>query len=221
MTRSDVPRSDVAEPAEPPTPPKAYPENVLLHPAAHRAPAGSAPVAHLQELDTLALRPTATEGSLAVVLEPVMPSARQQPMVTVAAVRETVTYTLPVSEAALPQSLFKSATAKRSVLIEANVQDLAAAVGDVAAPRIALPSPLPPPLPAAIPVAISAALQPNVISLPEAAAEQVARHERTAWEIANNAGFESDQSHTLDPSSTDSDDLRTMALRLRPEKRDG
>ena len=80
-----------------------------------------------------------------------------------------------------------------------------------------MPSALPPPLPAFLP----AGVEPNVISLPDAAAELVSRNERSAWEIANNAGFESDQLHALDPRNTDSDDLRTMALRLRPEKRDG
>ena len=157
-----------------PAPSPAMAENVVMHPAIVRPanPVGPAPVQR------------ASDGMLARALEPVPPSAAE-PSVTVAAVRETVTYTLPVSDAALPRSLFDVAD-KTEKLAEQRPElpEVAIAAPSAAeAPVISLP---PPPLP----------VQPT----PDTG--------------------ESATPSTHAPETVDHDDPRTMALRLRPEKRD-
>ena len=89
--------------------------------------------------------------------------------------------------------------------------------GTVDATVAALPPPQSSPKAAVKPAATGAV----VIALPEAAAEQTARHERTAWEMANQAGFAADQSAALEPHADDADTLRTLSMRFAPEKRDG
>ena len=159
---------------------------------------------------------------LAVALEPV--AAPKQPTVTVAAVRETVTYTMPVSEAALPQSLFRAALAGHAAkhsdatvdMMATPVELITASAAPVAAAAPALTA-LPPAQAAAKPAAVESV----VISLPEAAAEQASRQERTAWEMAHQAGFDAEQTAALEPQAHETDELRTLSMRFAPERRDG
>ena len=171
-------------------------ENVVLHPAMHR------PVAQPPQQDASGDGRPMTEGTLAVALAPIAP--RWEPTVTVEAVRETVTYTLPVSDAALPQALLRAAAERRAHVIDGKVDAPKAHVPTLAA--------LPPPV---------ASGESGVISLPDAAAEHAARAERTAWETAHDAGFSAAQGQALEQAAPDNDDPRTMAMRLAPTKRDG
>ena len=185
-------------------------ENVVFHPVLQRPAAPQS-----QHEPSNYARPM-TEGTLAVAREAV--STHGEPTVTVEAVRETVTYTLPVSDAALPQALLRASAERRAAAIDAKINTVETVV--VEAPRKATPahlSALPPPLPVA-PVAPVAA-EPVVISLPEAVAELSAKTERAAWETARHAGFDAEHDAALD-HATGSDDPRTMAMRLAPTKRD-
>ncbi len=193
-------------------------ENVVLHPAMIR-PATQKPQLAPERTspERTSLDTARGESAPVTVLEPVAKAA--DPMVKVEAVRETVTYTLPASEAALPQSLFRSATASRveSVMdVKADVVELITATAQPQ-PVSERNQALPPPLPVVKPDAETSA----VISLPEASAELAARAERTAWEQARFAGFEDDQTAALDHVTVEADDFRSMAMRLAPEKREG
>ena len=186
-------------------------ENIVLHPAMRAVAPQAQPEA------TNYARPM-TEGTLAVAMEPV--ALHKEPTVTVAAVRETVTYTLPVSDAALPQALFLAAAERRAAVVDAMVETVESVVAEAPKAAPAQLSALPPPMPVAPVVANG----PVVISLPDAAAEHAAKAERAAWETAHNAGFDADQDAALDHQSEaaadDADDPRTMAMRLAPKKRD-
>jgi hypothetical protein len=137
------------------------------------------------------------------------PQQGAEPAVTVAAVRETVTYTLPVSEAALPKSLLDAA-----MRIADGTATTAARATDLAEPATKIQSP---PM-----LAVSASAE--VIALPAAEAERTARQERDDWDAAHAAGWQAEQAEALAPAvaqDMDRDDPRSMALRLRPEKREG
>ena len=156
-----------------------------------------------------------------MALEPVARVKEQT--VKVEAVRETVTYTLPVSEAALPQSLFRPASRGRA----GNETEMTAKVVElITAPAASSPAleirTLPPPLPTAkVEPASTGTEAPVVISLPEATAEHAARAERTAWEMARQVGFDDEQMAALDHQANETDDFRALAMRLAPEKREG
>lgn len=182
----------------PPLPPMAAQhassgENVVLHPAVSRP--------GLQ-----AIAPV--EGSLAMVIEqPAAPPVPPRPTVTVAATRETVTYTLPVSEAALPQALRKVITGGRPVTA-GSAEAGQAFVTSEPAPSVR-----------------AAEFEP--LALPAGDVEPA------AWQDAHAAGFEAEQLQALEAApalattsrlagepAADGDDLRSIALRLRPARRD-
>ena len=168
-------------------------ENVVLHPAVVRpAPAPA--------------QPTGAESVTGRLVE-VMPAAPER-TVTVEATRETYTYRVPVSEAAIPASLLKAATSGRATLLDAVAEPVL-----VETPNAALPPPLPP--------AQSAVVEPQIIVLPDAAAEQSARGERAGWESAHQNGWRNGHDAALTSAAIETDDTRTMALRLRPQSRDG
>ena len=142
-------------------------ENVVMHPAVHRPQSGATPTGNLaQPSGEMPQPPVATgrisSAALAIqheLAEPATtwhpaPQAPQEPSdpplqwqpssgptVTVAATRETITYTLPVSEARLPAALLA-----RSAAISRSADAIAPAADGPPAPakRDALPS-LPPP----------------------------------------------------------------------------
>ncbi len=203
--------------------------NVVMHPAAawpvaqpvaqpvHQStaqhPAASALAQPTYSSNTgSAAAAAATEGSLARDFDIPVPA----PTVTVAAVRETVTYTLPVSEAAIPPSLLRAAAAK--TVPTADVVEFS----DLVAKS------LPPPLPihsiagsedhAETPANVPGSAE--VIELPAAEADRAARAERTAWDAVHASGWQHEQAAVLDGAVQNDDDLRTMALRLRPQRRD-
>jgi len=186
-------------------------ENVVLHPAVAR-PAVTPPPLPLEAALDAAINGAGADSSqvveptsaVAVDLEPVQP----EKTVTVEAVRETVTYRVPVSEAALPQSLLKAA-GDLAIDLEPKAEE-------------ALPRALPPPLPE-MPAVVE---PPAVIALPEAAAEHSMKVERQSWDAAHQAGWRQGHDSTLNGHQAEepglpADDTRTMALRLRPAKREG
>ena len=131
---------------------------------------------------------------------------------------------MPVSEAALPQSLFRAALAGHAAkqndatvdMMATPVELITASAAPVTAAAPALTA-LPPAQAAAKPVSVDSV----VISLPEAAAEQASRQERTAWEMAHQAGFDAAQTAALEPQAHETDELRTLSMRFAPERRDG
>ena len=170
-------------------PPRAPAENVVLHPALARP----------------AEPKVAEPEAPVIILGPSVPAEVPEKTVTVEAVRETVTYKVPVSEAALPHSLMKAAEA---------ALETEAATAAIEAPR----SSLPPPLPAA-----KSAEAPQVIALTEVVAEQSAKAERAGWDAAHQSGWRPAHDAALNGQANGhsaADDTRTMALRLRPEKRE-
>ncbi len=180
-----------------------------------RPPINSAPVEHTH-VESAPVETRLGENATISILSPA--AHAREPMVKIEAVRETVTYSLPVSEAALPQSLFRTASTVKPepvMDIQADVVDLITA--DAQPQPVPARNPaLPPPLPVSKPAVETAA----VISLPDAAVELAARAERTAWEQARFAGFEGDQIASLDAVAAETDDFRSMAMRLAPEKRE-
>ncbi len=143
-----------------PSPSHPIAENVVMHPAVVRPGAPSGTAASGGASPTPVQR--ASEGMLARALEPIAaPSA--EPSVMVAAVRETVTYTLPVSEAALPRSLFGAT--EEAVNVAEHGQELR---NDATAPSTLAEAPamsLPPP-------ALSSALESPALA-PRASHEAV------------------------------------------------
>ena len=189
-------------------------DNVVLHPAVAAWPSQSPPTPASVASAHYAAMPT--EGSLARALEPEASLALRsapEPTVTVAAVRETVTYTLPVSEATVPQSLLRAA-ATQAGRVEASHASRSADIEVVVQPSSLLPPPLPTRVGIAAPAVQTTA---DVIALPTAAAEIAAGVEVQAWDDAEKAGFTEDHVAALSPGLDD--ELKTMALRLRPEKR--
>lgn len=188
------------------------PENVVLHPALAR-PTGTNGAANAEPEvrvnDAAAGRATdVVVGETAILVPETTPAEKT---VTVEAVRETVTYKVPVSEAVVPQSILRAAVAS-----DGAVESVA-----VEAPARSLPPPLP-----ETPVAARATVEtPEIIVLPEAAAEFSARAERSSWESAHQAGWHNGHDAILNGSAShadavNSEETRTMALRLRPMKRD-
>ena len=175
------------------------PENVVPHPALARpvgpqqSPSEAAP----------ALPDTAVDDAV-VVLEPAPEAAEK--MVTVEAVRETMTYKVPVSEAVLPHTIGK--------LAEETADLIAASPSPVERVRS-----LPPPLPGDAPAAHADEPEAPVILLPAAAADHRAQAERSSWERAEQEGWRNGHDHLLSGHSPEPDETRTMALRLRPSKR--
>jgi hypothetical protein len=178
-------------------------ENVVLHPAAGRSPGGqvqrpasepapSGQVVPEAGVDSRDLELDATPGTEAVASEPV---------VTIAATRESITYTVPVSEARLPPSIVSRILQSDATLAPAHPADngtpqIALEVGTL--PSVAIdpagPGPVsrtpPPPLPRL---------------------EGVARHPSAGQGPAAQSATSS-----ADPA----DDAQQMALRFGPGSRD-
>lgn len=162
--------------------PGSVPENIVFHPAVsrpHPAPGQVSPPS-------------------AGIAPPCAAPQRDDPTVTVSASRETVTYTLPAADAALPRTVLESAVTRLAKTAPACASEAGA---------------LPPPLPMPVPDDAAGA----VIALPEAAAEIIARNERQAWEEFHASGW-SGEPETASPAV---DDACGIAHRLRPERRDG
>lgn len=171
-------------------------DNVVLHPAVLRptGPLAEAPQASFDEPEAADVIPAA-------------PQPPAEPTMRVEAVRETITYSVPVSEATLPPHLLRAG------------QRLAT-VAEVPVPRtVALESGrLPPPLPPSAPEleAASASQQAPVIALPDATAAQAVRadHSSPYRDTANSWQFEP-HGHLVPDLPLD--DTRSIALRLRPD----
>ena len=127
-----------------------------------------------------------------------------EPTVTVAATRETVTYTLPVSEARLPPSLLARAQSKTQVATATAPMPGDATYVVSAAPAKALPPPL---RPAASVIEADVIALPASSSSPMVAAKPVVEH--SAPVIQSAAG------------DTIGEDVRSMALRFGPATREG
>ncbi len=176
-------------------------ENVVPHPALVR-PAASQMQSPVEPAPSL---PDTAADAAAVVLEPAHEAIER--MVTVEAVRETMTYKVPVAEAALPHAIGK--------LAEETADLIAASASSVERSRS-----LPPPLPVEAPAARADDVDAPVILLPAAAADHRAHAERSSWERAEQEGWRNGHDRLLSGHIPEPDETRTMALRLRPSKRD-
>jgi hypothetical protein len=166
--------------------PEAMAENAVLHPAVSRPSAPVAPEPSAEPRGGAAREPHRT--------------------VTVEAVRETLTYRLPVGDAAVPPPLLEAAGTALEIEAES---DAVAGSKALEAPAVEAKAPaaasVPPPL-------------PEAIALPRAAADHGERAEHSSPECAHPVGWRPPHEAAHNGHAAEADDTRTMALRLSPRR---
>lgn len=154
------------------------------------------------------------------------------PSVEVEARRETITYRVPVSEAAMPAGLLEAMSTSRPGRRETELDalplpaDPLPAIAQALAGELAVrsePAVPPPPRTRAMPPPVptrTIASDGNVIAMPAAAGDVSAQSERRDWDDAHAAGWRNSHDAALTTHTADADETRSLALRLRPT-RDG